>query len=543
MFRLFFIDQSGKEIEVFSENGVYIVYELYEYKFRYEGIIIDQNVFIEDELFDYDNKLLVFTESSILTADKKRIFEDYFGYLKLKINSIDYKFEVRIQKLKVPELEEILLYLWNQDPVIFDNFFSKSTLKSRLDKENQSLDFSSKFVNIFEDYHDFFKSHFFNFKSLPHTVLRAKGLIKDYEFADVSSTSVEWLVHNLDELHVDYLYRNNDNSIQIQNNYGLIEKIFTEEKVNDFNIYENKIILGSFEYVFLELLAIKNKIRSYLLTPQYYEKNYYSINDFKIIPFLKLKDDLDKIETKIRALYNRYKGIFVKAKPQNAFPRLTPVFINKRHYANAYNKIKLIRDVKINFEGELNLLNIRKVSTLYERFNLFVIVNSILEKSPVRFSASNPKMEDNVYQEFHFDFPHFKLSVYYDTYIGNNENRIGLQRISKSNSKNYDSGYRPDYVIKIESEGGVKFFILDSKYSTEFRTKNTHLNLCIKKYILDLGITDDPNLKVDELVLVYPGKNEETIYGNDIFKPKISIIPSKIGIDNLKKFIDRILTI
>ena len=77
--------------------------------------------------------------------------------MKINISDNEYNFEVRIQKLKVPELEEILLYLWNQDPIIFDNFFSKSTLKSKLDRENQNLDFSSKFVNIFEDYYNFFK--------------------------------------------------------------------------------------------------------------------------------------------------------------------------------------------------------------------------------------------------------------------------------------------------------------------------------------------------------------------------------------------------
>lgn len=534
MFKLFSVDQNDKEKEVYPDNGIYVVYELFEYKFQFNGIVTEKTVFIEDEVFDYENKLLVYKENSVSTKEKKRIFEDYFGYLKINIGNNEYNFEVRIQKLKVPELEEILLYLWNQDPIIFDNFFSKSTLKSKLDKENQNLDYSSKFVNIFEDYYSFFKNSFFIFKSLPHNVLRTKNTIKDYGLANISNNSIDWLINNLDELHIDYSYKNAENSIQINNNYGIVDKILTEEKISDFNIYENQIILGSFDYVILEIAKIKNKIKGFLSTKQYYEKDFYSINEFKIIPFLKLKDDLEKIESKIKSLQRKYKDVFVKANSKNTFPKLTPVFSNKRHYTDAYNKIKLIRDIKINLDGELNLLNIKKLSTLYERFNLFVLINSILAKNPISYKKENPKFEDNTYQEFYFQFTNYKISVYYDSYIGNVENKIGLQRISKGY-------YRPDYVIKLENSNNIWFYILDSKYSSENTVKDRHLLKCIKGYILDIGISDLSSTKIEELILIYPGENEQIIFGNDIFKPKISIIPSKVKSNNLNDFIDRIL--
>lgn len=532
MFSLFSIDKNNKEKEVHPENGVYIVYELYEYRFKYIGKITEKIVFIEDEVFDCS--LLSYNENTITTKDKKRIFEDYFGYLKININNYDFNFEVRIQKLKVPELEEILLYLWNQDPIIFDNFFSKSTLKSKLDKENQTLDYSSKFVNIFEDYFNFFKNNLFVFKSLPHYVLRTENNIKDYELADISNNSIDWLINNLDELDIDYRYKNVENSIQLNNNYGAIEKILTEEKIKDFNVYENQIILGSFDFLNLEIGKIKNKIKGSLSTQQYYEKDFYSINEFKIIPFLKLKDDLDKIESKIKSLQRKYKDVFAKTKPNNSFPKLTPVFSNKRHYTDAYNKIKLIREIKINLDGELSLLNIKKLSTLYERFNLFVLINSLLSKNPSSFKRENPKEDENVFQEFYFQYNNFKISLYYDYYIGNIVNKIGLQRISKGH-------YKPDYILKLEYKNEIIFFILDSKYSSESTVKNNHLSKCIKNYILDIGITESVSVKVEELILIYPGENEELIYGSEVFKPKISIMPSKVKKENLKNFIEAIV--
>lgn len=535
-FRLFSVDQNNIEKEVYPEKEIYVVYELVEYKFEFIGTVAEKTIFIEDEVLDFENKFLIYNDNGVSTNEKKRIFEDYFGYLKINISGNEFNFEVRIQKLKVPELEEILLYLWNQDPIIFDNFFSKSTLKSKLDREDQNLNYSSKFVNIFEDYYNFFFKSYFKFKSLPHNVLRTKNIIKEYETADISSNSIDWLINNLDELHIDYAYKNVENSIQINNSYGLVEKILTEERINDYNIYENQIILGSFDYVNLEIAKIKIIIKSQLSTKQYYEKEFYSINEFKIIPFLKLKDDLDRIESKIKLLQRKYKDIFVNSKSINSFPKLTPVFSNKRHYTEAYNKIKLIRDIKINLDGELNLLNIRKISTLYERFNLFILINSILDKNPISSKKENPKSEDNTFQEYYFQFANFKLSVYYDFQVSSLENKIGLQRISKLQNQ---KPYKPDYVLKLELNNEIKYYILDAKYSTRNRVRSSHLPDCINKYILNIGVTDSPFQKADELILIYPGYIEEVIYGDNIFKPKISIMPSKVKINNLKEFIER----
>ena len=358
--------------------------------------------------------------------------------------------------------------------------------------------------------------------------------IRSYESAEISNNSIDWLINNLDELDIDFMYKNIDNSIHINNNYGLVEKILTEENISDYNIYENQVILGSFDYVNFEITKIKNKIKGILSTKQYYERDFYSINEFKIIPFLKLRDDLNKVESKIHSLQRKYKAIFVNTIAKNTVPKLTPVFANKKHYTDAYNKIKLIRDIKISLDGELNLLNIRRLSTLYERFNLLILINSILDNNPVSFKKENARVEDNTFLEYYFRFMDFSLTLYYDNYVGNERNNVGLQRISKSY-------YKPDYIIKLETNSNTYFYILDSKYSSENTVKDKHLLKCIKNYILDIGISDFPSRKVSELILIYPGENEDVIYGSDVFKPKISILPSKVNKTNLKEFVERIL--
>lgn len=113
MFRLFTTDNNGTEKEVYPENGIYIVYESYNYKFNFSGLVTEKTIFIEDEVFDPDNKFLIYEEESIAIEQKTGIFKDYFGYVKINISNNEFNFDVRITKLRVQELEEILLYVNN----------------------------------------------------------------------------------------------------------------------------------------------------------------------------------------------------------------------------------------------------------------------------------------------------------------------------------------------------------------------------------------------------------------------------------------------
>ncbi|WAC41863.1 hypothetical protein [Pedobacter sp. SL55] len=79
MFKLFHIDQSNIAQEVYPENGIYIVYELFEYKFQFLGEVKQKTVFIEDEIFDTENNLLVFTDDSISTKEKKEFLKITLG--------------------------------------------------------------------------------------------------------------------------------------------------------------------------------------------------------------------------------------------------------------------------------------------------------------------------------------------------------------------------------------------------------------------------------------------------------------------------------
>ena len=62
------------------------------------------------------------------------------------------------------------------------------------------------------------------------------------------------------------------------------------------------------------------------------------------------------------------------------------------------------------------------------------------------------------------------------------------------------------------------------------------------KYIINTGIRDDRYKKIDDLILIYPGIEEESILSNPDYSPRILLLPSKPKFENsLKNYINQII--
>lgn len=160
MFRLFQISNNEK-LEVIPENNFYTVFELGEYEFEYfSNNIIDNKIFIEDEQISIENVII---DSNSIKVKKDQYFIDYFGFSSIKINNDIFPINIQIQKLKQEEIEEILIFLWEKENRLFQNFFSRSSLKAKYDssqnrvlKTSKFLDFTEKFYEIFDNYKTLF---------------------------------------------------------------------------------------------------------------------------------------------------------------------------------------------------------------------------------------------------------------------------------------------------------------------------------------------------------------------------------------------------
>ena len=111
MFKLYYY-YLGNKTEVLPNNDIYTVRELVDYEFIYEGVIqgrFQDLVFIEDMIIDPKWYKL---EGKGLISGKNKFFQDYFGFASLTINGQVFKLNIQIEKFKLSEIEDILMYLW-----------------------------------------------------------------------------------------------------------------------------------------------------------------------------------------------------------------------------------------------------------------------------------------------------------------------------------------------------------------------------------------------------------------------------------------------
>ncbi len=528
MLKLFNVIKNQKE-EIFPVNNVYTVVELGKYEITYtsENIINECNIFLEDLPFD-NSKIII--NANQITLSEFRYFENYFGYASLKINKQIYHFNIQIEKLKLSEIEDIFTYLWQKESKLFNIFFSKSTYELDFRKNGFELGRTSKFITFIEKFLSTFKVLYHSFEKTPHTVLRKTTKRTQYSSRNVTPDTLDWILQNLDEIYFDKSFKTHHNALRIKNNYGIIETIFTVENEDSNNNYENQIIIGAFETVLRRLRKLKNEINSNINIKSNANTRYADFKDLKRIPFIKLFDDATSLEKQTIRLYEKYKRLFKGLSPINEKPILTTVFAQKLHYKKAYSVIRILSDYKFDLLGEFKLLNISKLSVLYEVYNLFIIADVL--KNNLRINAFthlvNSSRLDEILDKITYKNEGYEITLYYEhryftASIANQE--TSLRRIDQQSG----TFYSPDFIIEIFSvkEQKKNYHLLDAKYSKLHTVSSIHLHDVLKKYIINTGIANNGNLKINSLHLICPAESGLDVIKSEFFEPTIAIIACK----------------
>jgi hypothetical protein len=543
MFKIYHL-KNGNKYEILPIDDVYTVYELGNYEFLYKSkeSIKEKNVFIED-IYIHTNKL-IFTDKTIEILSSRH-FENYFGYAGLEINNEVFLFNIKIEKLKLNEIEDIFTFLWEKEEKLFNVFFSKSTYELDFNDKGMYLERTSKFITFVDKFVDVFSKLYLSFSNRPHTVLRISKEKINYDSAKVSSDTVDYILSNLDDVQFDDSYKGHYNSIKINNKHGLIDKIITVSNKEFFTTYENEIILGSFLYILSKIKFIKSEIQSKIEINTINTDDYADFKDLIKIPFIKLIKDSNSLEKRVNKLYKRYKSLFQNVKPRNENPKLTTVFLQKMHYQKAYKIIKQLKKYRFSLLGEFKLLNISKLSQLYEVYTLYIIIESIKNSINVDYFDMEMKSsrEDEIIEQLTLFNDSFTINLFYELkYYGHNylKNKTDLIRIDTTQK----TFYNPDFVIEFYSkeEETKKYYIMDAKYSKYQTIKNNYLNHVMFKYLLNTGVKSNFNAKVSNLSIIFPSEKGEDIIESQEYEPTIKLIGTKPNYEQeLKDYISTIM--
>jgi hypothetical protein len=511
--------------EVYPINGIYKVYELdtYELEYSSDSPIVEQNVFLEDILLDYS--LFNISQSRIETIKPEYLFIDYFGFASLRINNEIFNFNILIEKLKKNDAEDMLMYLWEKDKYLYNIFLSKSSVTASNVQETD-INLTSKFINHMNYFHDKMLEYSVYFKSLPYYVLRPKSELSKYSVNLVDADSIPWILENLNVVSFSPELRYDPDAINFNGAYGIINQLLINKPDHCYSTYENNIILGSFLRLINKLSSLKKEICNNIdVTERYSDEHYLDFRDLKKVPYVRLLKDAIEIKRKLENLYLRYKNIFIDATPKIERPILTPVFIGRRHYANAFRLIQKTWNAKFDFQGDILLFNIQKMSHLYEMYNFYLLIECIdKEMINLGFEINNNANINNAKNLRSYNRNKFNVNFYYEpSYYDKKLVEVDLIRI------NNDKGiyYKPDFLLEFVFPNKNKIYcVLDAKYSQQ-GTVRKRLNDCIYKYILNTGIYQSPYRKIDYLFTLAPIDKKFDYIMNDSYYPQIGIIPAK----------------
>ena len=524
MLRIYRYQHNNIEEEVYPINGIYKVYELSAYRFEYvsEAPILDNKIFLED--FPLSYSMFNITRFKIVTIKPECLFIDCFGFSSLTINNEVFTFNVLIEKLKKNDAEDMLLYLWNKNRGLYNILLSKSSTAS-INIQETEVCITSKFINYANSFYNKMLEYSTSFKSLPYYVLRPKSELSNYSASLVDADSIPWILNNLDAISFSPEFRYDPDAIDFDGVYGVIDRLYVNRRACCYNTYENNIILGSFVRLINKLNSLKREIRNNIdITRKYSDNEYVDFRDLKKLPYIRLMDEVLTIKRKLEKLYLDYKNIFIDAFPKIERPMVTPVFISRRHYSNAFKIIQKAWNTNFDFQGDMLLFNIQKMSYLYEVYNFYLLSENVekeVRNLGFKENVSNNDCDAKFLKSYKKDG--LIINFYYEpSYFCEKQSLLNLIRIDKSEG----SYYRPDFLIEfVVPFSDYIYCIFDAKYSKE-KTIGRRLNDCIYKYILNTGVFQNANRKVDYLYTLAPVEKKVDYIMSDSYYPQIGIIPS-----------------
>lgn len=323
-------------------------------------------------------------------------------------------------------------------------------------------------------------------------------------------------------------------------------KTLVDSKKFDYNIEENKIILGFLKYIYIyidqKLVLIKKLLENNK------KDKYYTLENMINFYYEFYYDQLFKMKPIFENLYFYYKKV-MKCDEEiiEVTPKFSNIFKNYNHYKEIYMVIyKWFQNKNYNIDRKNTLNSLLTIDKIYEYYSLGKLIKGILNLGYTSEKMYIYKYSKDIFSQgkelntFIFYRNLKKLTLYYQPYIYTDkfENEIELYRAEGNASK----VYTPDFIIKIEdSNKKNRYIILDSKWQKNKTLKNYTFKEIIYKYCYSIeGIEEVDYLNTiilqgrEDIYTNYSFQNSIlSLKAKNIKKPKLEIVPLNPKINKL----------
>lgn len=548
--------QSNYERIIEQTDSQKSIYSDLSYIFTIEGSDISQidgvTVYINDceESCSYDNGVICFPGRS---ASDRRIFLDCYGFVEI---SIDFRMkdgtEILLRSEYLPVLvkrghlndsvKAMAQYVYShQEDLLLNGDPKPRDMASLKEQGYQSLlsqvILAEEIAHIYEQSYGYFKANS-RFK------IEKTATVSNIERLQyITPATMQYMA-----LHPEQLRQVNSTAgIRVHNKVYHPNKTLVIEDKQTHDIYENRVVVGFLRSIISavdKLLMNATDLLSNIPSDDEHSGDYVFSSQFIFAQTSRMlhecSERLEATKKKLMVLWQLYSKVLdVKHLEVQYAPKPTAIFIS----VPQYNKIFVVISQRFtygiyNFDKERFMLSFIKISMLYESYVLAKFISYLkrngyaLEESrkchypvPPRWKYKNTDCKNT----FVFSDAGKKVTLYYQPvifdYDSSQVNGLGLYR-NNTISLSYDANeerrgryYVPDYVIKTEINGRVRYIILDAKFSALSTVKKDYISALSFKYLFSVSTVTD-NQSVDGLCIVY-GQSYETNQMQSVYDKQI----------------------
>lgn len=491
-------------------------------------------------------------ENNIISfGTNRRIFTHNYGFVQITLNiKLENQVRMVLYSKFIPILvvnarnnrsvEQMVEYIYaHREQLLLCG--SQLSLQSQGLKAEGTKDLEAQ-IQIIQDIIQVYNENIGYFRLNAKFRLSPIGHVDHYEKAKcVSNRMINYIV-----MHPEQLMRTSvSTGIRVHKQNYIPNKTLVEENAIDYDIYENRIIVGFLRSLNVMVKSLTDEINKRIKqfpNIQEIEKGYFLSAAFAFSAtkrrLAKNKAQLDLLCESIEEIYIQYcEALPVSKQDVFATPQPSAVLISVRAYRLVYEQIvRWFQFGMYDFSGEDFILPMLRSDKIYEYYVLLKLYNYIVDKEySLQFSApyryKNPGFHSSYSNPYGlkvlntFQFKNIKtsteLTLYYEPIIYNGksayigENNVGLLRnmsysFNDGENRRFNTGgyYHPDYVIKVQRANQRQYIILDAKFSKRNTTKENYLCKLLFRYIISIS-TIDPEDSLLGLVIVN-GKSDGT---------------------------------
>lgn len=497
---------------------------------------------------DIKNDIIQFTDSQY---PDRRIFYHDFGLVQFTViisfvdkspitlysKFVSVLVKNEMTNLSVQRMAEYI-YRWRERLLLCGPLESehKQSLKEGAHKELETQ------VQILQDIVYVYSENFRYFRKNAKFNLHPVGRVDNYEKAKfISSHTLNYTAQ-----HSEHLIRSPASTgIRFGKQNFLPSKTMVEQNSIDYDIYENRVIVGFLKSLYQTVNRLVNDIRTrieHFPNTKEIDHGYFLSAAFVFaITKRKLEKSLEQLQHLMKIVENLYiqysKSLPVSELSVFQIPSPSTILTSVRSYRLIYEQIiRWFQFGIYDFSREDFILPMLQSNKLYEYYVLLKLYNYFERKGFHVYDTKDHKYDEQydadrlIYATsentflFKNETTSTDLTLYYEPIIhgGKNkrvgENNVGLFRNlsfafeDKPNDKSkwkitQSNYYHPDYVIKIRKGDHCHYIILDAKFSDIQTVRKYSVRKLLYKYLISLSTIDSK----DELIglVIINGKSDK----------------------------------